>query len=229
MFDKILLWLFVLCLVPGLAECKKKEKRAIVRMETDCGTIRVALFEETPIHRENFLTLVEKGYYDGTLFHRTISDYMIQGGDPDSRSSLPGDLLGEGGPGYTLPPEFCLPYLYHWRGALAAAREPDDVNPEMRSSGSQFYIVWGKKQGAGSIKKVRAMLEEKGVELTPQMVDDYTMRGGCPHLDGTFTVFGEVIEGLDVVKEIQLEPTDSNDRPLKDIVIRQMTIEQRGK
>ena len=142
---------------------KKKEKRHVVRIETSVGNIRVALSDDTPLHTKNFLKLARKGYYDGTLFHRCIKDFMIQGGDPDSRGAAPGQLLGEGGPGYTIPAEFCLPYLYHWRGALAAAREPDDVNPEMESSGSQFYIVYGKKQAAADIRKVRAILEEKGI------------------------------------------------------------------
>ncbi len=205
---------------------KKKEKRHVVRIETSVGNIRVALSDDTPLHTKNFLKLARKGFYDGTLFHRCIKDFMIQGGDPDSRGAAPGQLLGEGGPGYTIPAEFCLPYLYHWRGALAAAREPDDVNPEMESSGSQFYIVYGKKQAAADIRKVRAMLEEKGIELTPQMVDDYYMRGGTPHLDGQYTVFGEVIEGMEVVKVIQGVETDENNRPLQDVVVRRMVVEQ---
>lgn len=210
-------------------QARKKEKRAIVRMETSCGVIRVALFDETPLHRNNFLKLASQGFYDGTLFHRCIKDFMIQGGDPDSRTAEKGQLLGEGDAGYTIPAEFCLPYIYHWRGALAAARESDDVNPEQNSSGCQFYIVYGKKQAPGDIKKVRAALEEKGIEITPQMSDDYQMRGGTPHLDGQYTVFGEVIEGIDVVKKIQAFATDKNDRPLEDVVILKMTVEQYSK
>ena len=208
------------------ASAKKKEKRHIVRIETSMGNIRVALSDDTPLHRDNFLKLAREGFYNGTLFHRCIKNFMIQGGDPDSRGAEPGKLLGDGGTNYTIPAEFDLPYLYHWRGALAAAREPDDVNPEMESNGCQFYIVYGKKQAAADIRKVREMLEEKGIELTPQMIDDYIMRGGTPHLDGQYTVFGEVIEGMEVVKSIQQVKTDENDRPLEDVVIRRMVVEQ---
>ena len=215
-----------LCFGTLSVDAKKKEKRHVVRIETNMGNIRVALSDDTPLHSKNFMKLAREGFYDGTLFHRCIKDFMIQGGDPDSRGAEPGKLLGEGDVGYTIPAEFCLPYWYHWRGALAAAREPDDVNPEMRSSGCQFYIVYGKKQAAADMRKVRAMLEEKGIELTPQMVDDYYMRGGTPHLDGQYTVFGEVIEGMDVVKSIQQTETDEHDRPLKDIVIVRMVVEQ---
>jgi peptidyl-prolyl cis-trans isomerase B (cyclophilin B) len=151
---------------------------------------------------------------------------MIQGGDPDSRNAEPGQLLGNGGPGYTIPAEFDLPYLYHWRGALAAAREPDDVNPEMESSGSQFYIVYGKKQTEYDLDRVRTVLAEKGIGLSPQMINDYIIRGGTPHLDGQYTVFGEVIEGMEVVKTIQGVETDKNNRPLEDIVIKRMVVEQ---
>ena len=216
----------LLCFCTLSASAKKKEKRHIVRIETSLGNIRVALSDDTPLHSKNFLKLAREGFYDGTLFHRCIKDFMIQGGDPESRGAEPGKLLGEGDVDYTIPAEFCLPYLYHWRGALASAREPDDVNPEMRSSGCQFYIVYGKKQAAADIRKVRTVLEEKGIELTPQMIDDYVMRGGTPHLDGQYTVFGEVIEGMEVVKKIQQTETDKNDRPLTDVVIRRMIVEQ---
>ncbi len=218
----------MLC-IPLTCEAKKKEKRSVVRLETSEGIIRVALSDDTPIHRDNFLHLVDKGFYDGTLFHRCIADFMIQGGDPDSRTAAPEQVLGDGGVGYTLQPEFCLPYLYHWRGALAAAREPDEVNPEMRSSGCQFYIVYGKKQKSQDLSKIRPLISERGYELTAPMADDYRTRGGTPHLDGAYTVFGEVVEGMDVVQAIQAVPTDGNDRPLKDIVIRHAEVEQRSK
>lgn len=206
----------------------KKEKRSVVRMDTTEGVIRVALSDDTPLHRDNFLKLAEEGFYDGTLFHRCIKDFMIQGGDPDSKNAQPGQLLGDGGVDYTIPAEFCLPYLYHWRGALAAAREPDDVNPDMDSSGCQFYIVYGKKQNPAEIKKAKSALAEKGIELTPQIVDDYVMNGGTPHLDGQYTVFGEVIEGMETVRKIMLAETDENDRPRRDITILKAVVEQKS-
>jgi peptidyl-prolyl cis-trans isomerase B (cyclophilin B) len=228
--NKILFVLILFLFASAVStQARKKEKRAVVRIETSSGVIRVALFDETPLHRDNFLKLASQGFYDGTLFHRCIKDFMIQGGDPESRTAKKGQLLGEGNPGYEIPAEFCLPYIYHWRGALAAAREPDDVNPEQNSSGCQFYIVYGKKQTPGDIRKARSMLEEKGIEITAQMSDDYQMRGGTPHLDGQYTVFGEVIEGLDIVKQIQAVATDKNDRPLEDVVVLKMTVEQYSK
>lgn len=223
------LFLIVFSLCSISADAKKKEKRSVVRIETTEGVIRVALSDDTPMHRDNFLKLASEGFYEGTLFHRCIQDFMIQGGDPASRDAKPGVLLGDSSVNYTIPAEFCLPYLYHWRGALASAREPDDVNPEMESCGCQFYIVYGKKQSALDIKKVRASFAERGLELTPQMADDYVMRGGAPHLDGRYTVFGEVIEGMDVVRSIQLVKTDENDRPLQDIRITKMVVEHLSK
>lgn len=222
----MLFCLTLACLCATSVQAKRKEKRSIVFVETTAGNLRLALSDDTPLHRDNFLMLVNEGYYDGTLFHRVIADFMIQGGDPDSRKALPGQVLGNGGPGYTIPAEFDLPYLYHWRGALAAARDGDEVNPEQESSGSQFYIVWGKKQTPADIRRVRGMLEEKGISLTSQMIDDYEMNGGTPHLDGQYTVFGEVIEGMEVVAKIQGVKTDSNDRPLEDIRVLHMKVEQ---
>lgn len=186
----------------------------------------VRLYDETPLHRDNFLRLASEGYYDGTLFHRVIRDFMIQGGDPESKGAPAGQPLGTGGPGYNIPAEIVYPQLFHKRGVLSAARQSDQVNPEKASSGSQFYIVWGKRQNAADIRRVRGTLEEKGITLTPIMVDDYEMRGGTPHLDGQYTVFGEVIEGLEVVGAIQGVKTDKNDRPLEDVKVLRMTIEQ---
>ena len=221
----VLTTVFLVC---TSADAKRKERRSVVRLETTMGTIRMALMDETPIHRDNFLKLVAQGFYDGTLFHRVIGDFMIQGGDPCSKTAPSGALLGEGDVGYTLPPEFCLPDLYHRRGMVAAAREGDDVNPERRSSGCQFYIVWGRKMGPASLNKIRSSWEEKGYEYNHFMTDDYQMVGGTPHLDGEYTVFGEVIEGLDVVDRIQQARTDSNDRPVSDIRIIRAWVEQYG-
>ncbi len=227
MTKKTLLFLVAaLCLAFSL---QAKEKRSVVRIETSEGIIRVALFDDTPIHRDNFLDLASSGFYDGLLFHRVIQDFMIQAGDPNSRHAEPGMKLGGGDNGYTLVPEFKVPVLYHWRGALAAAREGDDVNPEMRSSGCQFYIVYGKKQSPADIRKASEKLEKNDVTLTSEMIYEYEHKGGVPHLDGTYTVFGEVIEGMDVVRHIQLVSTDENDRPLEDVVIRKMVVEQRSK
>lgn len=211
---------------------KKKETRSVVRLETTAGIIRVALSDDTPRHRDNFLSLVEKQYYDSTLFHRVIRDFMIQGGDPDSRHAPAGKFLGEGGPDYVLAPEFCLPYLYHVRGALAAAREGDDVNPGRYSSGSQFYIVWGKRLSDSQLAKVQAALDEQTggeVRLSPDMRMDYRTIGGTPHLDGMYTVFGEVLDGLEVVEKIQSVKTDGNDRPEEDVILLKAVVERKSK
>lgn len=225
----LLLTLLTLC-----ASAKKKPH--VVRLETTAGDIRVELSDETPRHRDNFLKLCREGFYDSTLFHRVIRDFMIQGGDPASRvrRAADGSLLspsrerplGDGDPGYTLPAEFNLPWLYHVRGALAAAREGDDVNPEMRSSGSQFYIVYGRSWGESSLGKQRAALQEKGIEMNREMWEDYLTHGGSPHLDGTYTVFGHVIDGMKVVKDIQATETDKDDRPLQDVMILRTVVER---
>ena len=219
-----MLALALMIFVPTMAQSRQ------VMLETTAGNILLTLYDDTPKHRDNFLKLVNEEFYDSLLFHRVIKNFMIQGGDPDSKKAEPGVTLGEGSTDYTVEAEFFDSEGHllhpHQRGALAMAREGDSENPERRSSGCQFYIVYGKKQAAADIRKVRAMLEEKGIELTPQMVDDYYMRGGTPHLDGQYTVFGEVIEGMNVVKSIQQVETDENDRPPKDVVILRMLVEQ---
>ena len=223
-----------LILLLTLAPTAAKRKATTVRLETTAGLIRVELFDETPRHRDNFVKLCRQGFYDGTLFHRVIKDFMIQGGSCDARVTQQGDslvspprdkVLGDCDPGYTLPAEFNLPWLFHERGALAAARESDDVNPEMRSSGSQFYIVYGRSWGENSLGKMRATLDEKGIEMNREMWDAYLTRGGAPHLDGTYTVFGHVVEGMKVVKQIQAVATDKDDRPLEDVVLLRAVVE----
>ena len=246
-------------------------KDKIVLIKTAYGNIKIRLYNETPIHRDNFIKLVSEGFYDSLLFHRVINNFMIQGGDPDSKNAKKGQTLGNGGPGYTLPAEF-KPDLFHKKGALAAAREGDRVNPEKRSSGSQFYIVQGKiytpeelsvmedrlnqnikvdlirkyimapenaklKAKIDSLQKIKKYDEVnllvKDIEsaikddydkadkfkFTEKQKELYTTIGGTPHLDGAYTVFGEVIEGLDVIDKIAEVKTDNNNRPLEDVVM----------
>lgn len=217
---RLLLGLMVLMVLALPADAKKPQKPR-VEFQTTMGTFVVTLFNETPLHRDNFLKLVREGYYDGLLFHRVIRDFMVQTGDPDSREAPAGKRLGEGGPGYTLPAEID-PFLYHWRGAVAAAREPDNVNPERRSSGSQFYIVWGKVQTPEDLSAVNEVIKENtngATEITPERYQVYRSQGGTPHLDGQYTVFGEVTSGLKVIKKMQAVKTDRNDRPLEDVRI----------
>ena len=230
------------------------------------GDITVRLYDETPLHRDNFLKLAAEEFFNGTLFHRVIKDFMIQGGDPNSKGAPAGMNLGSGGPGYTIPAEI-QPTLFHKRGALSAARLGDEVNPTKESSGSQFYIVWGKVYKAPELKqlehqmkmqqeqnifnalamehreeimnlrrnrdrdglmelqdKLAKMAIEKSKELgaptfTEEQVEVYTTQGGTPFLDGAYTVFGEVEEGLDVVEAIQNVETAAGDRPKTDVVM----------
>lgn len=203
------------------------QERAEVVLETTEGNIRIALFNETPQHRDNFMKLVRMQFYDSLLVHRVIKDFMIQTGDLNSRNAQPGQLLGAGELDYTIESEFRLPQIYHRRGMVAAARESDKVNPERRSGAAQFYIVWGKIYDDRRLAQVQARLDSATngqVKLTPEMTGTYKTVGGTPHLDGQYTVFGEVTEGLDVVDRIQQMATDKNDRPTKDIRILRVTI-----
>lgn len=205
----------------SLCAIAKGDKRVRVEFDTDMGKFVIALFDDTPIHRDNFVKLVKSGFYDGLLFHRVIDDFMVQTGDPDSREAKPRKVYGEGGPGYTLPAEITTAH-YHYRGAVAAAREPDEVNPQWESSGSQFYIVWGKPFTSRTLSPLRQHVAEATggeFEISPDMAQDYYVRGGTPHLDGQYTVFGEVVEGLKVIGKMEKVKTDRNGRPLKDIRI----------
>ena len=233
------------------------------------GDIVVRLYDETPIHRDNFVKLAKEGYYDGTLFHRVIKDFMIQGGDPDSKGAPASQMLGMGGPDYTLEAEI-KEGLYHKRGALAAARQGDEMNPERRSSGSQFYIVWGQVYNEGQLRQFAKQLKMQQIQsafnqlaakhrdeimqmrrerdraglqalqerladeaeklvtgngLTEEQMKLYSTVGGTPHLDGQYTVFGEVEEGLDVVEMIQGSATRRGDRPIDDIEMRVSVID----
>ena len=193
-----------------------------VLLETTAGNIRIALYDETPQHRDNFLKLVKMNVYDSLLFHRVIKDFMIQSGDINSKHAQPGQLLGTGDFDYTQEPEFRLPQLFHRRGVVAMAREGDDVNPEMRSSACQFYIVWGRVLDDKRLNQIQERLDsttQGRVKLTPEMMATYKTVGGTPHLDGQYTVFGEVTEGMDIVDCIQQQPTDKYARPLEDIRI----------
>ena len=198
-----------------------------VLLETTEGNIRIALYDETPLHRDNFLKLTRMHVYDSLLFHRVIKGFMIQSGDTNSKNAKPGQQLGTGDFDYTQEPEFRLPQILHRRGSVAMAREPDVVNPEMRSSACQFYIVWGKRFSSAEIEKAQERLDtvtHGRVKLTPEMIKVYKSVGGTPHLDGQYTVFGEVTEGLDVVERIQKADTDDFDRPFEDICILRATV-----
>lgn len=185
----------------------------VVQIATDYGTMKIKLFNETPKHRDNFLKLVKEGYYNDLLFHRVINNFMIQGGDPDSKNAKADKKLGEGGPNYTIPAEF-VPALYHKKGALAAAREGDDVNPNKESSGSQFYIVQGTKVDPNNFEMMERRYKTK---FSDEQKLVYSTIGGAPSLDNNYTVFGEVIEGLDVIDKITAVEMGKNDRPAKDI------------
>ncbi|MCB0515623.1 MAG: peptidylprolyl isomerase [Chitinophagales bacterium] len=195
------------------------EKLHKLLLSTDLGDITLVLYNKTPKHRDNFLKLVQDGFYDGTLFHRIISQFMIQGGDPDSKNAKAGQNLGSGGPGYTVPAEF-VPEYFHKRGALAAARQGDQVNPQRASSGSQFYIVQGRPYNTPEIAQ---MEQSTGKKISPDRRKVYETVGGTPFLDDQYTVFGEVIDGMEVVDKIALEPKNRSDRPLRDI---KMTIKE---
>ena len=238
---------------------------------TTAGPIKIRLYDDTPLHRDNFLKLAKEGYYDGVLFHRVINEFMVQTGDPESKEAPKGAMLGSGGPGYTVPAEIVYPKHYHKYGALAAARTGDEMNPERKSSGSQFYIVTGKtytpqqlsrmeqasvqkqlqsyfmelqRQNMDTIRQLRLAKDTVGLDnlrqelikqteanvkpvtMTEEQVRDYTTIGGTPHLDGQYTVFGEVLEGMETVEKIQKAETDGRDRPVEDIRIVSIKVEE---
>lgn len=272
-----ILFTLILCCITACTGNQKKnnnmanDNATLVKIETTMGDITVKLYDETPKHKENFIKLVKEGVYDSTLFHRVIKNFMIQAGDPTSKTASATDTLGSGDVGYTIPAEF-NPKFFHKRGVLAAARQGDDVNPNKESSGCQFYIVTGRKFSEAQminmenqmnearldtvfqalarkhmkeIYKMRKANDENGLydlqeklfaeaqelsakepefHFTPEQIEAYTTVGGTPHLDGEYTVFGEVVEGMDVVDKIQKVKTDRSDRPEEDVKIIKATI-----
>jgi cyclophilin family peptidyl-prolyl cis-trans isomerase len=208
-FRLVLLTALLLATSAGFAQ-KEKRKDYIVTLSTDFGTVKMVLFDQTPKHKENFLKLVKDGFYNGTLFHRTIEKFMIQGGDPNSKTAHAGMKLGNGDVGYKIPAEF-VPELIHKKGVLAAAQ---DGNPQKASSGCQFYIVQGQVWDDAGYATQAA---RSGKKYTDEQRKVYQTIGGTPHLDGNYTVFGEVISGLDVVDSIAKQARDASNRPLKDI------------
>lgn len=270
----------LIIIICGVTACANKnkgndmdnKKETTVLIETNLGDIKVKLYNETPKHRDNFIKLAKKGFYDGTLFHRVIKNFMIQAGDPESKKAPAGKMLGSGDTGYTIPAEFVYPQYFHKKGALSAARQSDQVNPQKESSGCQFYIVTGNvysqeqliqmeqqmnqnkvtnifnKLAQDHMKEIYKMrkennedglydLQEKLVrqaeeeaakrpdmKFTPEQVKAYTTIGGTPHLDGEYTVFGEVVEGMDIADKIQKVKTGKGDRPSDDVVIKSITV-----
>lgn len=186
------------------------EKSTHVMVSTNLGDMKIKLYNSTPQHRDNFIKLANEGYYDGTLFHRVIPQFMVQGGDPDSKGAGAGARLGGGGPGYKVPQEIGSP---HFRGALAAAR---DGNPEMASSGSQFYVVTGKAVTDAQLDQIE---KRNNITYTEGQRKLYKEVGGTPMLDGKYTVYGEVVEGVEIADKIADAPRDSNNRPNEDVTM----------
>lgn len=217
----------VLCLATIGIQAQTDNIRHEIEMVTDSGKIVIALYNETPQHRDNFLKNVKEGIYDGQLFHRVIKDFMIQAGDPASKTATKGQMLGDSDDKYSVPAEIVYPKLFHKRGAVAAARESDDVNPQRASSATQFYIVWGRKFSDNQLAWAQERIDKYTngqIKITPEIGNIYKTVGGTPHLDGSYTVFGEVLEGLDIVERIQTATTDDNDRPINDIRIVEATV-----
>ena len=214
---KKILIIVALALVSAMAFSQSTK----VLIETTKGNMTVMLYDDTPLHRDNFVKLAESGFYEGLLFHRVIKDFMIQGGDPMSKNAAPNVRLGNGGPGYTIPAEIVYPTHFHKKGALAAARTGDNVNPKRESSGSQFYIVQGQTYTDMKLDQFEKML---GKTFSKKERDTYATIGGTPHLDNQYTVFGEVVDGLGVVDKIAAVQTAPGDRPVEDVKIIKMTV-----
>jgi peptidyl-prolyl cis-trans isomerase B (cyclophilin B) len=227
---------FFLCLFISSAltaqeevKIRNRDRKKDVLMITTFGEMRIRLSDSTPLHRDNFLVLVKKKFYDGILFHRVIQQFMIQAGDPGTKTADPNMPAGSGGPGYTIPAEFKAD-LFHKKGALAAARTGDQVNPLRASSGSQFYIVQGRLFSDAGLDSVETYRLE-GKKINPEHREVYRSIGGTPQLDMQYTVFGEVVQGLEVVDRIAAVPTSKGsgrDKPLEDVRIVEVKLVRRS-
>lgn len=221
MLNKLKLLLIAMLLLP-IISAAKTPKFYVVNIKTTAGEIVVRLYNETPIHRDNFVKLCKTKNYDNVLFHRVIKEFMIQSGDPTSKIHEADKLYGEGDLGYMLPAEI-VPALFHKRGVLAAAREGDKENPERKSSASQFYIVVGKDLNDQDLDKVESRISKankiENFKFTPERREFYKKFGGTPHLDLQYTIFGEVVTGQDIVNNISVAETNKQDRPIGDIWI----------
>lgn len=209
---------------------KKKDRKRDVLLQTSMGDLVIRLSDSTPLHRDNFLKLVKVGFYDSILFHRVIKDFMIQGGDPDSKSAPAGKQLGNGGPKYTIPAEF-VPTLFHKKGVIAAARTSDNVNPLKASSGSQFYLAQGKVFTDAELDNLE-QTRMGGVKIPADQREVYKTIGGIPHLDRNYTVFGEVVKGIETIDKIAAVETSKGadrDRPLADVRIIKAKLVKRKK
>lgn len=214
---------YTLLLISTISFAQKKSKKDyLVTLNTKYGTMHLVLFDDAPLHKANFIKLVEQKFYDSLLFHRIIDGFMIQGGDPESKTAKPNQRLGNGGGNMERIPFEFKPNHIHRKGALAAAR---DNNPEKKSSACQFYIVQGKKR---TDEEVTAAAQRNGMNYTTQQRADYMILGGAPHLDNGYTVFGEAIDNLDLIDTIAKQPKDSADRPKEDIKM-SMTVKKMRK
>lgn len=215
MLKRIILVASLICFTAASFAQKYRAK-----LTTEYGTMEIQLSDKTPKHRDNFVKLAKDHFYDGLLFHRVIPGFMIQGGDPNSKNAKPGEMLGNGDVGYRIDAEF-NPELYHRRGALAAAR---DNNPAKASSGCQFYIVDGKKFNEEELAGIQKANHQN---YTNKQKEVYATEGGAPHLDGNYTVFGQVTKGLDIIDKIANQPRNKMDRPDEDQKIIKIKIQKR--